>query len=183
MRCQMCERPATFHITELNDGEVNEVHLCEEHARGYLAQSEEETPVASSSSSLAGALAQQLELGQTAEELARLDQQSCPVCGITFYQFRNQGRLGCPHDYVAFDNELEPLISNIHGATQHKGKRPRHLPASGEQRTELIKLRREMKEAVEREDYERASQLRDEIRRLEDEPREDAPASETEGRE
>ena len=32
-------------------------------------------------------------------------------------------------------------------------------------RTQLIRLRREMKEAVEAENYERASQLRDEIRR------------------
>lgn len=167
MRCQMCEKPATFHITELTDGEVSEVHLCEEHARGYLAQSEE-APAAPTGPSLAGALAQQLELGQTAEELARLDQRSCPVCGITFYQFRNQGRLGCPHDYVAFDAELEPLISNIHGATEHTGKRPQHRAQSGQQQTELIKLRREMKEAVEREDYEQASSLRDEIKRLEE---------------
>jgi len=101
------------------------------------------------------------------------------VCGITFYQFRNHGRLGCPHDYVAFDEELEPLISNIHGATEHTGKRPRHRAASGAKQTELIKLRREMKEAVEREDYEQASQLRDEIRRLEEEvPREEDSSAE-----
>lgn len=170
MRCQMCEKPATFHITELTEGEVAEVHLCEDHARGYLAQAD---APAASGPSLAGALAKQLELGQTAEELARLDQQSCPVCGITFYQFRNQGRLGCPHDYTAFEDELEPLINNIHGATEHTGKRPRHSAFSGEKQMELIKLRREMKEAIEREDYEQASQLRDEIRRLEDEGRAD----------
>ena len=46
-------------------------------------------------------MAQQMAVGQTAEELAHLDQQACPVCGITFYEFRSQGRLGCPHDYVA----------------------------------------------------------------------------------
>ncbi|NBW87532.1 MAG: DNA helicase UvrBC, partial [Planctomycetia bacterium] len=46
------------------------------------------------------------------------------MCGITFFEFRNQGRLGCPHDYVHFDKELEPLIANIHGSTQHTGRRP-----------------------------------------------------------
>jgi protein arginine kinase activator len=168
MRCQMCEKPATFHITELTGGQVREIHLCEEHARAYLAQADEE-PAAGPS--LAGALAQQLQLGQTAEELARLDQQSCPVCGITFYEFRNQGRLGCPNDYAAFQNELEPLINNIHGATEHIGKRPTHSAISGPKQTELIRLRREMKEAVEREQYEKASSLRDQIRRLEEEGR------------
>ena len=35
--------------------------------------------------------------------------------------------------------------------------------------TELIKLRRVMKEAVDQEDYERASELRDQIRKIEQE--------------
>ena len=88
MKCQHCEKPATFHITELTGTEPHELHLCEDHARVYLTQAEEvqkETP------SVAGVLAQQLQLGQTAQELARLDQQACPVCGITFYEFRQQG--------------------------------------------------------------------------------------------
>ena len=114
--------------------------------------------------SLAGVLAQQLAVGQTAEELAKLDQRACPVCGITFYEFRNQGRLGCPHDYVCFQAELEPLIVNIHGETEHVGKRPPKYAEGTEQRTQLIRLRREMKEAIDEEDYERASKLRDEIR-------------------
>ena len=67
---------------------------------------------------MAAALAQQMAIGQTAEELARLDQQACPVCGITFYEFRSQGRLGCPHDYVCFQAQLEPLIVNIHGESR-----------------------------------------------------------------
>ena len=164
MKCQQCEKTATFHITELTGGKPQELHLCEEHARQYLTQSEEEPAVMPS---LAGALAQQLAVGQTAEELAKLDQRSCPVCGITFYEFRNQGRLGCPHDYVFFQNELEPLVLNIHGETQHTGKRPPRLESGTESVTQLIRLRREMKEAITGEDYERASELRDKIRSIE----------------
>jgi protein arginine kinase activator len=96
-----------------------------------------------------------------------LDQQACPICGITFYEFRSQGRLGCPHDYTAFAAQLEPLILNVHGESEHCGKRPQRAPAGSEKRTQVIRLRREMKEAVENENYERASQLRDEIRRAE----------------
>jgi protein arginine kinase activator len=115
---------------------------------------------------LAGALAQQL-VGGTAEELARLDQQACPICGITFYEFRNQGRLGCPHDYVCFQKQLDPLILNIHGENAHLGKHPQRSPGNTDRQTELIRLRREMKEAISAEDYEKASQLRDEIRQIE----------------
>ena len=166
MKCQQCDKTATFHITELAGGKPVELHLCEDHARAYLTQGEEESAAAPS---LAGVLAKQLAVGQTAEELARLDQQACPMCGITFYEFRNQGRLGCPHDYECFAKQLEPLLLNIHGETTHVGKCPKHGVQGTQRQTELIRLRREMKDAIAGEDYERASQLRDEIKQIEQE--------------
>lgn len=165
MKCQQCDKTATFHITELTGGKPQELHLCEDHARDYLAPSEEESTA--SIPALTGILAQQLAVGETAEELARLDQKSCPVCGITFLEFRKQGRLGCPHDYECFGKELEPLLVNIHGETTHTGKVPKTAAGSTHEKTRLIRLRREMKEAVREEDYERACQLRDEIRQIE----------------
>jgi protein arginine kinase activator len=167
MKCQKCDKPATFHITEIEGGKPHELHFCEDCARQYLTHGSGE---ASQAATMAGAFAQQLAVGQTAEELARLDQKACPVCGITFYEFRNQGRLGCPHDYIFFEKELEPLVMNIHGETAHSGKRPERLAAGTQKRTELIRMRREMKEAIQAEDYERASKLRDEIRRVEESP-------------
>ena len=163
MKCQRCEKPATFHITELAGDTPDELHLCEDHALLYLTQSEEPEEALNS---LAGSLAQQLKIGQTAEDLSRLDQQACPVCGITFYEFRHVGRLGCPHDYVCFEEELEPLIVNIHGATAHTGKQPKTGKDCTDARTELIRLRREMQDAIEQEDYEQASQLRDQIKKI-----------------
>ena len=168
MKCQKCDKPATFHITELTGGKPQELHLCEDHAREYLTSSGgEPSSMGSMAAVLAQQIAQQMAVGQTAEELARLDQQSCPVCGITFYEFRGQGRLGCPHDYVCFQPQLEPLILSIHGEGEHVGKSPQRCVGNAGKRTKLIRLRREMKEAVDKEDYERASKLRDEIQRVE----------------
>ena len=164
MKCQKCDKPATFHITELTDGNSQELHLCEEHAREYLSQSDSGQV---DPDNMAAALAQQMAVGQTAEELAQLDQEICPVCGITFYDFRSQGRLGCPHDYVCFEQQLTPLMLNIHGETEHTGKTPKMGAQVSRQKTELIRFRREMEEAVAEEDYERAGKLRDAIRRIE----------------
>ena len=165
MKCQKCDKPATFHITDLVDGKANEVHLCEQCAQAFLAPTSEQA--AEMLPAISGLIAQQLAVGETAEELARLDEKVCPVCGISFLEFRKQGRLGCPHDYNHFSRELEPLLVNIHGETRHVGKSPKHGLRNAEEQTQLIRLRREMKEAVGSEDYERASQLRDRIREIE----------------
>jgi protein arginine kinase activator len=165
LRCQKCEKPATFHITELTGDTPEELHLCEDCAKIYLTK--DDTSLEPASPTLAGVLAQQLKIGQTAKDLQRLDQQACPACGITFYEFRQQGGLGCPHDYSCFASDLEPLIINIHGEMNHVGKRPTRVHASTDERTELIRLRRDMQDAVDQEDYERASELRDQIQTFE----------------
>ena len=166
MKCQKCNKPATFHITELTGDEVVAVHLCADCAEVYLKTSEPDPEQANfGPSNLAEIMTQQIKLGQTADELSRLDKKACPVCGISFYEFRQSGRLGCPHDYVFFAEELEPLLKNIHGSIQHTGKSPKTAVAiDPDVQTELIRLRREMKEAIESEDYERASTLRDQIK-------------------
>src|SRR4051794_13048614 len=177
MKCQQCEKPATFHITELTGGQPVEVHLCETCAKTYLTHGD--AGASAPPSTIASVLAKQLQLGKAAEELAKLDQRSCPVCGISFYEFRNQGRLGCPHDYVYFERELTPLIANIHGETQHIGKHPKGRQGGTDEQTELIRLRREMDEAKQKEHYERAAKIRDQIRELEKKKR--PPAGETQG--
>ena len=169
MKCQQCDKQAVFHITELETGEVRELHLCEDHARAYLNQSEQ--AAGSESGPPAGGLTGPLTVGQTADELALLDKKACDMCGITFFEFRNQGRLGCPHDYVHFEKELEPLIANIHGATEHTGRRPSRssgLPEGTEELTSVIGIRLAMKESIAHEDYEKAKEDRDAIRALEE---------------
>ena len=164
MKCQYCEKPAPFHITELTQpGGPSIMHLCEEHARSFLHK-EQPSPAAS----IAGALAKQLNLGQTKAELAELDQKECPICGISFFEFRNTGRLGCPYDYTHFEADLNPLLSNIHDSLEHNGKQPRRAATSADTQAQMIGLRREMEDASEREDYERASEIRDELKRIED---------------
>ena len=159
MKCQQCEKPATIHITEITGPELDELHLCEDCGKIYLSQQE---PVSDST------MSPQFKLIEDADELAALQQQVCEICGSSFYEFRHSGRLGCPHDYVCFETELEPLIVNIHAATDHVGKRPKRGVNSSEQQVVLVRMRQEMKEAIEREDYETASSLRDQIQELEE---------------
>jgi protein arginine kinase activator len=167
MKCQKCENSAVFHITELEEGEIREVHLCEDHARGYLTQSDGDGNGGGSGvekPTVGGMLTGPLSIAKTAEDLSAIDQKACDMCGITFLEFRNNGRLGCPHDYVQFEKELEPLITNIHGASEHVGRSPARFGDGTEFLTAAIGKRREMRDAIECEDYEHAGSLRDELR-------------------
>ena len=105
--------------------------------------------------------------GEESDEPA-LSNRECEVCGIKFVDFRNTGRLGCPHDYQEFREELLPLLENIHGETRHCGKTPRRLPQNKQTQSELIQLRNRLKQAITKEDYEEAARLRDRIRILEE---------------
>lgn len=162
MKCTRCPKVATLHITEIVKNVAHEVHLCEECAQQYLA-----TPGGGSETDEgAGALIKpSAQLGE--EELAALDKIVCPTCKLTFREFRNVGRLGCAQCYVAFKDELLPLLENIHGETQHCGKFPKRTPTDSKKRYELIRLRNDLRQAVAAESYEEAARLRDQIQELE----------------
>jgi protein arginine kinase activator len=82
-------------------------------------------------------------------------------------EFRHEGRLGCPHDYIVFRKGLEPLLDRIHRAMRHVGKRPRQGTTNNETQREVLELRRQLAEAVQQEAFEQAAQLRDSIREKE----------------
>ena len=89
MKCQQCEKPATFHITELTGPQPQELHLCETCAK--TLPHAERVGAAAGARRWRACWPSSCKIGQAAEELAKLDQRACPVCGITFYEFRNQG--------------------------------------------------------------------------------------------
>ncbi len=160
MKCQRCHNTATLHITEvLPDEQFEELHLCEQCAHKYLYDPQAKP---------AGAKASISEKASEGEETALLNQQECPLCGMTFVEFRNTGRLGCPNDYQEFRSELVPLLENIHGEARHVGKTPRRLPQTKQTQNELMQLRNRLKQAVTREDYEEAARIRDRIKALEE---------------
>lgn len=155
MKCQNCPKAATLHITEvIGEGEFKELHLCEECAQKYLYEPypKKGTPIETSDEDEAGAL----------------NDRECEICGIKFVEFRNTGRLGCPHDYHTFATELTPLLEGIHGHKRHTGKTPRRLPQAKQTQQELTKLRKQLHKAVVDEAYEEAARLRDRIKRLEE---------------
>ena len=80
----------------------------------------------------------------------------CPQCGQTFAEFQKDSLLGCAGCYLAFAEGLAPVFKRLHGATRHCSDQ---IPASGT----LAELEAQLQDAVAREAYEEASDIRDRI--------------------
>lgn len=162
MNCENCKKPATVHVVEIHNGKKIEKHLCEQCA-GKLGAvpMKGHTPI---NELLTNFVLQ--HAGSVHEEPAACDQ-----CGITWGEFRQQGLLGCAHDYEIYEEQLTPLVQRAHeGATHHTGKAPRRVgsgDAAQKRQAILARLRKDLARSVEGEDYENAARLRDQIRDLE----------------
>lgn len=160
--CDRCKKvQATFHLTNITrEGEKQERHLCD-HCAG------EEGLLPSSKPSFSAEILENFI--QAAKSTGPADTDLvCDQCGISYVEFRNQGLLGCPNDYDAFQDVLTPLIEHAHdGQSHHTGRAPKSTGSVRTEQQELRRLRRLLDEAVAGEDYERAAELRDRISGLE----------------
>lgn len=167
MICQECQkRPATVHYTKVVNGQKTEHHLCEQCARdkGELDLSFGFDPGFSIHNLLAGLL--DMDTQQLADSRGREVSATCPTCGLSYADFSRTGRLGCSDCYLAFDKQLEPLFRRIQGNTSHTGKIPERAGGVARRQQEIRALTDALQQAVGREDYEQAAQLRDQIKQL-----------------
>jgi len=175
MKCDSCgTEEAVVHLTEVVDQEARTVHLCEvcAESRGLQATG---TPT---QALLAGMLSQlSAGSGGMVGALGGLPGGTgpggpppCTFCGLTLARFRKSGRLGCSQCWTSFEPQLRTLLGRVQGASQHVGKV--YLPpdpSASELQKQLEVMRGKLQRAVEVEDFERAAELRDRIRRIQGE--------------
>jgi len=162
MRCDVCnEKEATVFLTQIVDGKMQKVNLCESCSKEKGVN--DPTGFALADLLLGLGAAQQIEKGpQTLK---------CPVCGFTQADFKKAGRLGCSQCYTTFSEGLEGMLKNMHKGTRHVGKFPARLHLARQFDEKMRSLQSSLDQAVAAEEYERAASLRDEIRLLETEVR------------
>jgi protein arginine kinase activator len=158
-KCDRCGRPASVYYTDIHDGQKIEKHLCEDCAVAEGITFKATMPISQLLEDFI------IHASGEAEKVAEL---SCDVCGLTFAKYREQGLLGCPNDYDAFDSALRPLVERAQeGASQHVGKVPHRAGSSQKRQNAILRLRGELRSAIASENYERAAALRDQIAQLE----------------
>jgi len=158
MLCQHCKKQtATVHLTDLTKGDKRERHLCEECAAKHGITVKQHV-------SINDVLNSFLMSQESVQEMAKI---RCPDCGMSFVEFRGQGLLGCPKDYDVFGEALASVIERAQdGKTHHTGKAPGEMVEIDPVQQKRIQLQRELREAVESENYERAAELRDRLEEL-----------------
>ena len=161
MQCDVCnKKKATVHLTEIIDDQMSEMHLCEECARKKSVQMEQQF-------GLADLLAGLADFGKSTKEEVRESIQ-CKNCGMSYDDFRKFGRLGCSQCYESFKMHLGTLLKKVHGSNHHLGKTPTKIPQSEKKIIEnLQELKIQLAQAIQIEDFEKAAELRDKIREIE----------------
>jgi protein arginine kinase activator len=143
---------------------MTELHLCQACAEEKGLNSVPATPKFS-----IGELLANMVDGMSTTEEERVGPVQCPSCSMHYSTFRETGRLGCAECYQAFGAKLRPLLRRIHGSTRHVGKLPAHDSSEVTPQRQVQRLHDELLRAVEREEFERAAEIRDQIKHLEKE--------------
>lgn len=159
MLCHNCQKKeATIHLTQIVEGKIQKLDLCEECAK---AQGLTEPLSASIASLMMGT--EMKDPAPAAEDTGV----RCPECGFTHADLRRINLLGCPTCWETFEKTLVPLLRTMHKGERHVGKIPGRIADTLALTERMRALHEELELAVRRERYEDAAQLRDQIRQLE----------------
>ncbi|MBQ2759805.1 MAG: UvrB/UvrC motif-containing protein [Clostridia bacterium] len=161
MLCQNCHKnDALMHMKRIKNGETYEIHLCTDCAKA-LGYSDMFSSLPSSFASVLGAVYSQPKLSLLGNKVLR-----CETCSFTFEDIARTGGLGCPDCYKVFADKLLPVVNKIHGRVSYSGKIPKSATAETKLDFRIDELKKKLNIAIDEQNFERAAQIRDEIRAL-----------------
>lgn len=149
-QCKHCDKPATIHLTQIINNKVHKVDLCEDCPYKESVTDPEGFSLADF-------------MGQSTSSLAAHKHLQCEYCGMTPVNFKKTGRFGCPHCYETFREMLEPMLRTMHKDIVHRGKVPTRAIARVTRQRHIGELEKNLREAIQVENYEEAARLRDRI--------------------
>jgi protein arginine kinase activator len=165
MKCDFCDKKATVFLTQLVEGQMKKVCLCDPCAK-------ERGVTDPTGFSMADLLLGGISAGAGPAASGKKTAAStgggrkCPTCGFTLDDLRRVRRFGCADCYATFTEEVGQMVRGMHQGTSHIGKVPAGLMAMQVLHQRLEELRARLDQAISSESYEEAAGIRDEIRNL-----------------
>ncbi len=154
LKCDLCAKPATVHLTQIVNNKIHKVDLCEACAQ------------AKGVTDPAGFSLADLLLKASLNPEPKTEALQCEACGFTQQDFKKSGRFGCPACFDAFAGTLEPVLDNMHKGVTHTGKVPQKALERRTLHERLERLEADLADAVKAERYEDAARFRDEIQQV-----------------
>jgi protein arginine kinase activator len=175
-KCKICSSsfPA-FAVTNIKDGKVESFELCSKCIESYLKNDRiielEKQQSPNEMMNFLINFMQQIMGGQV-QAPGDIDFKPCPKCNITFEIILKTEKIGCAYCYEHFKKPLSLIIGQLQGSKEHIGKTPKNIQSvKKNSKTEiqdyLNKQATEMKEAVKKELYEEAINIRDKLNAFE----------------
>lgn len=162
MICNVCgTKEATIHLTEVVNGQMSEVHICESCA-------EEKGTEFKTYFNFGDLLAGVPGLEGLIEGLGKKTALVCKDCGMNYEEFGKSGRLGCAECYRSFQKPLAVVIKQVQRADFHVGKKPSRVAKEVRNVHDLRQLQEKLRKSIQLEQFEEAARLRDEIKQVEE---------------
>lgn len=159
MKCQNCgKNNANVRYTQVVNGDKMELFLCDECANEMNIGMNFDFGMNDVFSSFFDDFA-------GLKTIAMPEITKCNSCGLTYDEFSNTGMLGCERCYDTFSNRLDGVLNRIHGSNRHLINDKKE--SNKKELSELDKLKNELKDCIEKEEYEKAAVIRDKIKKLE----------------
>jgi protein arginine kinase activator len=152
LKCDLCGKPATVHLTQIVNNQIHKLDLCEECAAAKGVTDPTGFSLADLLVKTAGAAPD-----------PSVTQLVCEHCGFSQADFKKLGRLGCPSCYDRFRPILEPVLANMHKGVTHVGKVPARSIERRSIQEKIWRLEEQLQAAIKAERYEDAAHLRDEL--------------------
>jgi protein arginine kinase activator len=166
MKCDFCDQKATVFLTQLVEGQMKKVCLCEACAkeRGVT------DPIGFSLADilLGGLPGGAGSITVSSSAVVPGNGKKCATCDFTLDDLRRVRRLGCSDCYATFSEEVSQMIRGMHKGISHVGKVPEGLMALQFRNQRIEELRSRLDQAIASESYEEAAGIRDEIRNLDE---------------
>lgn len=181
MLCDNCgKREANVRYQENINGRKKELNLCEECSQ-KLGINKFDFNMPIDFSNFFSGFFEEFENQEFMPFLNDVKTLKCENCGYTFDDIVKTGRLGCQNCYTVFEEHLNPIIKRIQGAENHIGRigkvidskivvpeeNKKETDKKSKEKSEIEKLKENLKKATEEERYEDAAKIRDEIKKLE----------------
>ena len=166
MKCDFCDKKATVFLTQLVEGQMKKVCLCDQCAKERGVTDPTGFSLADLLLGGIAATTGQAPAGKPQVASPGGGGRKCPTCGFTLEDLRRVRRFGCSDCYSTFTEEVGQMVRGMHKGTSHIGKVPAGLMAMQVLHQRLEELRSRLDQAISSESYEEAAGIRDEIRNL-----------------